>query len=273
MTAIQARKKALKEKRGAKAVRSSTTKAKAKLKTQTKTVFTKKTSTAKASGRKRSPMIQNKAAKRTRSRATEERTRFIADSSSRTVSARAAAVVEPPPRLLRESKSMTAALAMLEKGIRLLYQKDIKRARAEFNSLIESHPGEAEILARTRSYLQICDREETLRKKAGVTTSDYYSLGVIEHNRGDYEGAISSFRKALDQHPDAEHIHYSLAASLALRGEPAAAIQALRRAIDLNEDNRVYAKNDTDFNSLHANKDFIDLVGMSSNPAGVSNLS
>jgi tetratricopeptide (TPR) repeat protein len=189
------------------------------------------------------------------------------------VTAPAAAAVEPPPRLLRESKAMTAALAMLEKGIKFLYRKDFKRARSEFNSLIESHPGETEILARTRSYLQICDKEELMRKKVGVTTSDFYSLGVIEHNRRDYEGAIGSFQKALEQHPDAEHIYYSLAASLALKGETSEAIQVLRRAIVLNEDNRIYAKNDTDFNALHTNKDFVDLVGMSHNPAGVSNQS
>ena len=270
MTAIQARKKAAKGKRGAKAVRLSTSKAQAKLTTGVKATLRKRTSHPKASRQKRSVMIPKKATKRVKSTATADRTKLVADSSRRAVAAPPAPVVEPPPRLLRESKSMTAALAMLEKGIKFLYQKDLKRARAEFHSLIESHPGETEILARTRSYLQICDKEETLRKKAVTSTSDFYSLGVMEHNRGNYEGAIGSFRKALEQHADAEHIVYSLAASLALKGEPSEAIQVLRRAIELNEDNRIYAKNDTDFNSLHTNRDFIDLVGLSPSPAGVS---
>ena len=140
----------------------------------------------------------------------------------------------------------------------------------EFNSLIESYPGEMEILARTRSYLQICDKEERLRKESAVPTGDYYSLGVMEHNRGNYEGAIENFRKALSRHPSAEHIFYSLAASLALKGEPAEATQVLRRAIELNEDNRIYAKNDPDFGSLHNNRDFIDLVGLNPGPAVIS---
>src|SRR5439155_24349777 len=34
------------------------------------------------------------------------------------------------------------------------------------------------------------------------------------------------------------------------------------KAIDLNEDNRVYAKNDPDFAPLHVEREFVDLVGL-----------
>jgi len=50
-----------------------------------------------------------------------------------------------------------------------------------------------------------------------------------------------------------------------------AAIQNLRKAIELNEDNRVYAKNDPDFSSLYSLKEFIDLVGSSNLPANEAN--
>ncbi len=175
---------------------------------------------------------------------------------------------EPPPPLLRESKSTVAALARLEKGIKSLYQKDFKKARAEFNALLDDYPGETEILARARTYLQICAREESAHKKPTITNDQLYSLGVMEHNRGNYDGALSYFNQSLSQRPDSDYIHYSIASSLAMKGDALESIQALRRAIELNEDNRIYAKNDSDFLSLHVHKEFTDLVGLTPVSAG-----
>ena len=73
------------------------------------------------------------------------------------------------------------------------------------------------------------------------------------------------FRQSLEKNKNADYVYYSLAASQALKNDVNAAVDSLRRAIELNEDNRVYAKNDPDFDPLHAQKDFTDLVGM--NPA------
>lgn len=169
---------------------------------------------------------------------------------------------EPAPPLLRESKSTIAALARLEKGIKALYQKDFKKARSEFKSLEQDHPGETEILARARSYLRICAREEAAQRRPAITNDQLYGLGVMEHNRGNYEGALNFFRQSLAQRPEADYIHYSIASTLAMKGDTLEAIQALRSAIELNEDNRIYAKNDSDFFSLHVHKEFTDLVGL-----------
>jgi tetratricopeptide (TPR) repeat protein len=178
-----------------------------------------------------------------------------------------AAPPEAPAKLLRDLKTTSAALSLLEKGIRLLHQKEIKRARAEFRSLLEAHPGEPEILARARSYIQICDREEPAHKKPAVTHDQLYTLGVMDHNRGNYDGAIAYFRQSIEKHANRDYIYYSLAASLAMKGDTAGALKNLEKALDLNEENRVYAKNDPDFSSLHTLKDFRDLFGLTQTSA------
>jgi len=167
---------------------------------------------------------------------------------------------EKPPRVLRESKSTAAALSQLEKSIKLIFQKNFNKARAELESLIENYPSQAEIAARARSYIQICRREDALRQRTAPTNDELYSLGVLEHNRGNFDTAIACFHQSLEKKPGADYIYYSLAASLAVKGETAAAIENLKRAIELNEDNRVYAKNDSDFASLHRHRDFAMMV-------------
>jgi tetratricopeptide (TPR) repeat protein len=171
--------------------------------------------------------------------------------------------IAEPIRLLRETRSTTAALVLLERGIKLIYQKEFKKARNEVKSLLESYPAEPEILARARSYLQICEREEAAHRKPVLGNEQLYTLGVMEHNREDYDKAIACFRSSLDKNQRSDHIYYSLAASLAMKGESAEALRNLKQAVELNEENRVYAKNDSDFTSLHGKKEFDDLIGWS----------
>jgi tetratricopeptide (TPR) repeat protein len=166
------------------------------------------------------------------------------------------------PRLLRRTKTTAAALSLLEKGIELIFQKDFKKARGELKTLLETYPEEMDILARARSYMQICDREEASQKRPPVTTDQLYALGILEHNRANYDSAISYFLQSLELHPDADYIYYSVAASLAMKGNLAESMKNLRRAVDLNEDSRIYAKNDADFSALQTQEDFAELVGL-----------
>jgi tetratricopeptide (TPR) repeat protein len=168
----------------------------------------------------------------------------------------------PPPRLLSNSKSTIAALHMLERAIKLIFQKDFRRARQELKSLLDTHPSETEIVARSRTYLQICEREDSGHKRPVVGHDQFYSLGVVEHNRGNYDAAIGYFERTLEKNRTADHVYYSLAASAAMSGRLDTAMSCLRRSIELNDQNRIYAKNDADFSSLHDSREFAELVGL-----------
>ncbi len=212
--------------------------------------------------RKKKPAAKPPKAKRRVRKAVKAKVTPSVGTRKRVPAMRATAAPERPPRLLRDSKSTASALSLLEKAIRLIYYKDFRRARAELNALIENYPAEMEIVARARSYRQICAREEATPRKPAASNDQVYTLGIVEHNRGNYDAAIARFRQMLAKSPDADYIYYSIAASLALKGETGQALENLRKAVGLNEANRVYARNDADFNSLHENREFADLVGM-----------
>ena len=197
-----------------------------------------------------------------------QRERVIMETASRksAVETGSAASLEMPPRLLRQTKTTAAALALLEKGIEYIFQKEIKKARGELKALVETYPGELDILARARSYIQICEREEAAQKKQSISIDQLYALGVLEHNKANYDAAISYFFQSLQKHPEADYIYYSVAASLAMKGDVAESLENLRKAVALNEDSRVYAKNDADFSALQTKKEFAELVGISQSP-------
>ncbi|MCL2877941.1 MAG: tetratricopeptide repeat protein [Acidobacteria bacterium] len=170
---------------------------------------------------------------------------------------------DAPSQLLRRTKTTASALAQLEKGIEFIYRKDFKKAITELQSLIEKYPNEAEITVRARSYLDICRRSEARQKKTPATNDQTYALGVLEHNRTNYDKAIAYFQQSLEKYPRADYIYYSIAAALTLKGSVAEAIENLRRAVELNGDSRVHAKNDSDFAALESIKEFQELIGVS----------
>jgi tetratricopeptide (TPR) repeat protein len=196
----------------------------------------------------------------------ESMKKIKAESRKQAVQTGASSAPAVPPRLLRQTKTTSAALALLQKGIELIFQKEFKKARGELKSLLETYPGEMDILARARSYIQICEREEAAQKKQSISTDQLYALGVLEHNRANYDMAISYFLQSLENHPEADYIYYSVAASQAMKGDFTESIENLRKAVELNEDSRIYAKNDADFSALQTRKEFAELIGIAPVP-------
>ena len=47
-----------------------------------------------------------------------------------------------------------------------------------------------------------------------------------------------------------------------MKGELAESIKNLQKAVELNDESRVYAKNDSDFAALQSKKDFAELLGI-----------
>jgi tetratricopeptide (TPR) repeat protein len=197
----------------------------------------------------------------------KERATMEADSSSPSVRKSVTSPPVTPLRLLHQTKTTAAALALLEKGIEHLFKRDYKKARGELKTLLETYPAEMDILARARSYMRICDREEALQKKPSITADQLYALGVVEHNKANYDKAVSYFLQSIENHPDADYIYYSVAASLAMKGDAAESLRNLRKAVELNDESRIYAKNDSDFSSLQNHKEFLELVGLSQPPS------
>jgi tetratricopeptide (TPR) repeat protein len=163
---------------------------------------------------------------------------------------------------LRQTKSTSGALSLLEKGIELIYKKDFKKAFIELSKIRQSFPDETEIQARAQSYIRICEREEESQKKTDASSDQLYALGVLEHNKANYDAAISYFTQSLKNHPDADYIYYSVAASQAMKGDLAGSMENLRKAVDLNTDSRIHAKNDEDFSAFEEDEAFAELVGI-----------
>ena len=97
---------------------------------------------------------------------------------------------------------------------------------------------------------------------------ELYTLGVSLLNRGDFEAAQAALEKALQQRPNTDHYHYSLALCAGQRGDLPSAASHLRRAIELQPSNRIAALNDADFHTIAQHASIRELLHGERNNAG-----
>jgi tetratricopeptide (TPR) repeat protein len=91
-----------------------------------------------------------------------------------------------------------------------------------------------------------------------------WELGSAAHpfyERGDYEGAIEALRPVVEQHPDNAVAVYNLACYEALAGRRDGALEHLRRAAELREDLRRLAQEDSDFDPIGDDPEFLAITG------------
>ena len=133
-----------------------------------------------------------------------------------------------------------------------------------FESLRTRFPNEVEIIARAQTYIQVCNHKLSHSPSIPRNADELYDRGVFALNIGDFTQARTFFEKALRLRPDEAHLLYSLAATHAQTGSHDQALDYLKRSIQIQPKFRTQALNDTDFSGLRENKQFLELLGLTS---------
>ena len=145
--------------------------------------------------------------------------------------------------------------------MRLFNRHDFGAAKSGFLSVLAKFAEQAEIIARARTYLAICDQRLARSPSVPRNADALYNQGVFELNKGNISEAIELFEKALKVEPRADHVFYSLAAAYARLEDVSKAMEALRRAIGIRPVHRSHARRELDFVNLRINEDFQQLTG------------
>ncbi len=167
----------------------------------------------------------------------------------------------PKPRW---SEQYERAAAEYGAAVALTHQKKWKDASAAFSALVARYGQELDLLEiadRSRAWLIACERHAG---GGDDPNQDPVLLGIYHGNRGEFADARRHFERALAANPKADRALYALAAVLAQTGERQPAIARLREAIGIDDQNRIHALNDADFDPVRDEPEFIDLV----EPAG-----
>jgi len=170
----------------------------------------------------------------------------------------------PPDAPRRQVTS--GALRAFEQAVKVFNRRQFEDAKGMFESVQLKYLGDLEIVARAQMYIQVCKQklEQETKSATPRNAEELYDHGVFALNIGDFTQARSFFEKALRLHPDAPHLLYSLAATHAQTGAHEEALNYLKRSIQVQPRFRTQAYNDADFSGLRDNRQFLELVGLTS---------
>ena len=146
------------------------------------------------------------------------------------------------------------SISDFEAGLEAFHKGNHATARKKFEAVIEKSE-QLELTARARLYVQACVEAE---EGDGGAPDDPFLEAVMLKNSGDLEAALEMCRRGGREGKD-ERFAYLAAAIVALTGEPEDAMAQLRKAIEMNDENRIHAYHDSDFDSLREVEEFTDL--------------
>jgi tetratricopeptide (TPR) repeat protein len=171
-----------------------------------------------------------------------------------------AKTVQAPPKK-SPTPGALAAVRAFEQALRLFNRHEFSASKSAFEKILVQFADQAEVVARARTYLAICEQRLTRAPSAPRNPDALYDQGVFELNRGSIREAVDLFEKALKAQPRADHVLYSLAAAYARLNDSHKALDALRRAIAIRSVHRPHARRELDFASLRNNDEFQQLTG------------
>ena len=152
------------------------------------------------------------------------------------------------------------AVKLYEKALKALQRKQFKRAAAAFRMVMNQFPEERELHERASLYLNVCTRESGAKRKLPRTLPERILAATVALNRRDPVEAVSLLQKAASSHPSDDRLHYMLALAHAISQDVTTAANHLAKAIALNSDNRIQAREESDFDGIRQTRAFIDAL-------------
>ena len=184
-------------------------------------------------------------------------------SSRRSTAAKGSRKPEPAKKKTApvRTANLDKAIKDYEDALKLFAKKEFSKAATLFEAVIRDYPIEREVGDRSRIYLTVCRARTATTTVKPKTAEDFYLHGVVASNEGRLEEAADFFDKMVQMDSRSDKGHYALAAVSSLRNDRPGAVASLSRAIEINPRNKVQALNDTDFDPLREDAEFMALLG------------
>jgi tetratricopeptide (TPR) repeat protein len=150
------------------------------------------------------------------------------------------------------------SFSQYQSAVQLMQEGKFDKARALFEKLGQN--GAPELLERCRTYLAVCERQSQKRELAFTSSEEQYDYAISLLNTGNYEDARDQFEGLLKKNALADYAHYGLAILNSITGQAEDCLDHLHRAIELNPQNRIQARSDSDFNDMADDPRFTELL-------------
>lgn len=164
-----------------------------------------------------------------------------------------------PKRSLSEDPRFVQGVQNYEAGLRALQERKFEKAKGLFQKVVGS--GSRELADRAGVHLNTCNQHlERTANTSFKTSEEHFDYAISLLNVGDYIAAREHLDKLAKQAPQADYVHYGLAALACLTARFEDSLRHLVDAIRLNPNLRYQARNDSDFQNLAEDPRFTELL-------------
>jgi tetratricopeptide (TPR) repeat protein len=173
------------------------------------------------------------------------------------------ATTKKPPILAGDTRPANDAtrrsfLAQYEGALKLMSSEKFDKAHEAFTKLLPDAP--ADIAPSIRNSIQACEKEMQTKTVQFSDPEERYDYAISLLNHGHYEDAREHFEAILKSHQNADYAFYGMALLAAMTCDSPRCIEHLAEAIRLNPQNRLQARNDSDFESVADDPSFTELL-------------
>ncbi|MEW6368687.1 MAG: hypothetical protein AB1714_29005 [Acidobacteriota bacterium] len=152
------------------------------------------------------------------------------------------------------------AMALFDRGVEFFNARKFERAQKVFGAILDKCAEAREFHDRARLYLNLIEKQLNPAPSRPMSFEDYYNQAIYNLNLGDYDRALDFLKKASVKRPGDASITYFTALGYAGKSDSKAAHWYLKQAIELDPENRVLARNESEFQQLMDNAEFKELL-------------
>ena len=186
-----------------------------------------------------------------------------ATSTSENKATRTPAASKAPRTLAGNAQHATDAarkstLALYESALKLMQAGKYEKAHEAFAKMLESAP--QDLADRIRMYISACVAQIHKGTTDFQTHEERYDYAISLLNQGNYEDARQHLKAILLQEKSADYAFYGMALLSSMTGDTGKCIEHLTEAIRLNGQNRLQARNDSDFDGVAEDPRFTELL-------------
>jgi len=150
------------------------------------------------------------------------------------------------------------AVQNYELGLKAMQERKFERAKAIFSKVVTG--SSRELADRAAVHLATCNQQLASSSTSFKTPEEHYDYAVSLINAGQFEEAQTHLEKLLKQNSKSDYAQYGLAILSCVLGNVEEALAHLDKAIKLNPQNRLQARNDSDFQRLVDDPRFTELL-------------
>jgi Tfp pilus assembly protein PilF len=149
-------------------------------------------------------------------------------------------------------------LRQYEDAVRAMQQGNYAAAHPSLEKLLQIAP--PEFIDRVRMYLAACVAQSNRKATEFSSPEEKYDYAISLLNDGQFDDARDHLNEILADDTNADYAFYGLAVLASMTGDSESCLDKLTEAIRLNNQNRILARSDSDFQDMTDDPRFTELL-------------